>query len=198
MALPLVYCSGWSLPATTLAPLAMRIGGSYALLSPSAHPPEDLPARFVGIGHSLGGLWLLHHYATQLAGFASLCSFPRFGWPVKTLQAMQAKLRTEREEVVQAFQVNMGCASPMPCHDSVETLQRQLLWLQTWDETAILQQKAFPTLGLFGARDSITKPQHWRTSDYDTHYQHPDAKHALPLTHPDWCAKHIKPWLSAC
>ena len=74
---------------------------------------EDLSVpngKFIGIGHSLGGAWLLKHYPERLSGFVSVASFNCFykHIPTKFLNSMRRNIAKDPAKQLQDFWHHAG------------------------------------------------------------------------------------------
>ncbi|HPD82211.1 MAG TPA: hypothetical protein PLK85_00180, partial [Alphaproteobacteria bacterium] len=66
--------------------------------------------KFIGIGHSLGGAWLLKHYPERLSGFISIASFNCFYQhiPQHILSKMQKNIAKDMTAQLQDFWHHAG------------------------------------------------------------------------------------------
>lgn len=159
------------------------------------------------IGHSLGGLWALKHAPRPKRGYIFINSFYRFTdfTPAPILTQMQKALRRDPAQAMERFLTQAGLADYTPITDKTvltwnpERLLDGLEWLKTWDMQDTITQihtSHLPILCLSGATDQITPApamtQHW--DGYDL-IMHPQAGHALPLSHAPWCAEQINHWI---
>ena len=149
------------------------------------------------ITHSLGGLWALKNNIYPRRGMVfinSFYSFKPFTAP-HILRAMQKALPQDTQQQMQRFLTQADCAEmvkPDMCWN-ISTLSQGLTWLQTWDGAVELSSLKCPILVLAGGKDRICLPEkmqnHWQGQTLITH---PEAGHALPLSHPQWCIDQIK------
>ncbi|MBF0155552.1 MAG: alpha/beta hydrolase [Magnetococcales bacterium] len=183
--------------------------------------PLKVPATpWVGIGHSLGFLWLLEEMrqgrlsTEHCLGLVSINGFSRFhrgsglthGVHPRILRGMEVRCREDPEALLHDFRQKAGLPMdlgpvPMATFDQERVLQG-LHWLGSWDNQSILDQWNRPLLVLAGTADTIVSPSHTR----ELFAQHPKAMlcwldnggHMLPLTHPAWCLEHLLPFLERC
>ena len=81
---------------------------------------------------------------------------------------------------------------------NIEALSQGLDWLGSWDECKKLQDlkaRGVPVLSLGSENDLILPLEmmqaHWKDLGYDVVIKK-QAGHALPVSHPKWCAEQIK------
>jgi pimeloyl-[acyl-carrier protein] methyl ester esterase len=159
----------------------------------------DIPdGKFIGIGHSLGGLWLLKHYPEQMAGFISVASFNSFypHVPKQILTAMKRNIVKDTKAQVKEFWEHAGLDQPGGL--------KQLKPLKLVDGLACLEKwkadvpTAIPFKVLASRDDPIVIEK--MTMDIWGDYAIDWTKtggHMLPLTQSDWCAHHIKRFVDA-
>ncbi|MBF0137186.1 MAG: alpha/beta hydrolase [Magnetococcus sp. DMHC-1] len=214
----LVWIHGWALGAGMWRGITRHLPHwSHQLpdLGFFAKPaPLKIPdAPWVGIGHSLGFLWLLEELRTSrlpmthCQGLVSINGFSRFhrgpdcihGVSPRILNSMAARCLENPENLLQEFRQNAGLPQdlgpvPMATLDR-DQLSLGLQWLGTWDNRPLLATWNRPLLVLAGSADAIVTPE--QTRDLFAH--HPKAMlhwldgggHMLPLTRPAWCAEHL-------
>ncbi len=161
------------------------------------------PAIFVT--HSLGSLWVLKHIPPEkISALAAINGFGRFTDFVsnETLEIMAKSLQRNMFLQMKAFWKNCNFPENMrqlyEANLNKSALSQGLSWLGSWDEYIKLQDlktKNIPVLSLGGQEDLILPPdimhKHWSDLGYDV-VMNEQAGHALPLTHPQWCAGQIK------
>lgn len=159
----------------------------------------------VFISHSLGTLWTLKHIAIdKICALIAINGFGRFTdfTDNKTLDIMAQTLR--RNKVLQMKSFWKNCNLPKNMQQMYEpvlnesVLSQGLLWLSSWDQRNKLQKlrdRGIPVLSLGGKKDQILPPEimqeHWEYIRINL-VMHQQAGHALPITHPQWCAERIK------
>ena len=161
--------------------------------------PTSPSADFL-ITHSLGGLWALKNNIYPRRGMVFINSFHNFTTFSDThiLQAMQKALQDNPHAQMRRFLKQADCESQasMTDHWNSQRLHEGLDWLQRWDGQIELTSLKCPILVLSGDNDRICKSDkmkpHW---DGHTMITHPDAGHALPLSHPQWCKQQITSWI---
>lgn len=175
----------------TLVDLGFISGGPEA----AAAWPDDA----IGIGHSLGLLWLLHRAGEEggraFRGLVSIQGFDRFCpyIPPKRVAFMRRGLRRDSGQTLHAFW--RGCGTePFASPDAlnVERLDEGLCWLMEWDETKARAELACPTLAL-ASRDDAIVPGAMSAAVWgsDNIRWSDTGGHVLPLKHPQWCARHV-------
>ncbi len=195
----LALVPGWSFDGAVFA--AMR----DALPCPARvfAPGEDaaaVPAGAIGVGHSLGGLWLLRHAAGRLRGLVLINGFARLtaavDWPdgvaPRVLARMRARCATEPEAVVAAFRARIGAPEGLPVAEAGR-LAAGLAELATWDMRAELARLRVPVLCLAAPDDGLVSVALSRATaalaggapDWQA------GGHCLPLSAPHWCAARI-------
>jgi len=209
MSLPLVLVHGWAFGPDFWAPLQRELGATDALtldlgfFGPEALNLPDEP--FVGVGHSLGLLWLLRHAPDRMAALVSLGGFGRFDVPAGPTRAMRRGLSRAPAQVIAAF--HQACALPDELAPDAtrmaqarpDHLAQGLDWLLQWDERPALDGFSRPLLALAAADDAIVPPDLSRVSFPNTLVMLDSGGHAFPASRPAQCALHIAPFLeNAC
>lgn len=196
-----------------------RIWGDLSPLLP-AHNHHFIDLGFIGgeeksslnlenptlyITHSLGTMWALKHTDPKdvlgLIAINGFACFEEFTSP-RTLQAMGKGVKRSTAKQMRSFWEN--CNLPENMQELYEqklnrdALSQGLSWLSHWDMRKKLQElKALnvPVLSLGGMQDAIlpinTMQTHWKNMEHDVVIKQ-EAGHALPLSHPDWCASKIE------
>lgn len=150
------------------------------------------------ITHSLGLTWAMHHGYVPSKALIVINSFTAFRafTPRKTLNAMEANLKRNPKAQMKIFWSMAGMTPPQNPDFNVPLLKEGLEWLKNKDIAQDIASLSCPILVLAGAKDRICPidalEKQWQGRTMITH---PEAGHALPQTHPDWCAQQIKDWL---
>ncbi len=191
----LILVPGWSFDESVFAP--MREGLPEARVVRPWGDVAAVPEGAIGVGHSLGGLWLLRHAAPRLRGLVLINGFARFtaaaDWPdgvaPRVLARMRARLETEPAAVVAAFRARIGAPGDLPV---VETglLAAGLADLAAWDMRAVLAGLTVPVLCLAAPDDGLLSVGMSRATALLTGGEPVwrAGGHCLPLTAPEWCA----------
>lgn len=159
----------------------------------------DLPeGKFIGIGHSLGGLWLLKHYPERLSGFISIASFSCFHRyvPEQILAKMEKNIVQNTINQVTEFWHHAGLDQP----DGFKNLNplklvEGLHWLSKWEASV---PNNIPVKILASKDDQIVpeKMTHNVWKEYDIDWIDTGG-HMLPLTQANWCTTHVKDFIGA-
>lgn len=212
----LVFVHGWGLEPTLWQQLRAELAefdcfdidlGFYGPPIGPAIPP-DRPV--VAVGHSLGVLWLLKTQPFPWSGLVSINGFPRFveaanyqpAVPLRQIDRMIRRLLADPAGVVCEFRRRCGCTRPLPDSPLPESLRRGLIWLRDWDArpTCDFAPPAAPILALSGGADPILPvgmDEHCFRDFPQLQTERLDSGgHLLPLTSPDWCARHIRSFLT--
>lgn len=151
---------------------------------------------FIGIGHSLGGAWLLKHYPDRMKGFVSIASFNCFHKhiPARFLTTMKKNMIEDANKQLMDFWKHAG-------YSTVGTIKRLnpakliegLAWLSQW-ESEIPDDLPVKVLA---SRDDQIVP---RKMTLDIWIKHSikwidNGGHMLPMTQSEWCSEHIKEFL---
>jgi len=157
---------------------------------------EDLAmpqGNFIGVGHSLGGQWLLQHYAHQMQGFIPIASFPCFYGHVgeNILKAMRLKTIKDASAQIKEFWDIAGGDHPSGLKDlSASQLLKGLQWLGQWNCPLPNDLAIYP----LASRDDMIVPEKM-TMDLWGKYAikwSENGGHTLPVTRPKLCIDHIK------
>lgn len=157
---------------------------------------HDLPAIY--ITHSLGTMWALKHRLEDISALISINGFACFKdlSDERTLKSMKINLKRNAPQQMAAFWRQAGL--PQSNSLNIPRLKEGLEWLMTWDYCQELNALTCPILSLIGEEDKIAPfdpmQQHWYGYDIKTCT---DGGHALPATHTQWCAKHIRTFIDA-
>lgn len=167
-------------------------------------------APVVGVGHSLGLMWLLRHGKIPLRGLVSLGGFTVFtamedvpcGVSSTAVKVMRRGLGRDHAAVLETFHRNCGTppafrpdfASARP-----ERLIEGLDWLLTWDERTSLEQSGVP-LSALAARDDAIVPPALTSACFAGKASRlewlPAGGHSFPLPLAPACARHIRAFLA--
>lgn len=152
--------------------------------------------KFIGIGHSLGGLWLLQHYPEHLSGFISVASFNCFHKHIKRQILEQMKRNVIKDTITQVkdfwhhagLDKSSGFINLKPAK-----LIEGLSWLSKWDANI---PHNIPIKILASRDDNIVPEKMTRDiwKNYDIEWVD-DGGHMLPITKDEWCVKHIKKFI---
>jgi pimeloyl-[acyl-carrier protein] methyl ester esterase len=201
----LVLVHGWAFRPSFWEPLRAGLSDwPSTSLDLGFFGPErlELPQEpFIGVGHSLGVLWLLRHAADRMSALVSLGGFARFAVPAGPTRAMRRGLSRGASAVLTAFHQACGLSpeqSPSLTGARPERLAEGLDWLLGWDETASLAAFDRPILALAASDDAVV-PEELSCSSFQqgTHGLTllPDGGHAFPATRSGQCARAVKAFL---
>lgn len=152
--------------------------------------------EFIGIGHSLGGMWLLKNHPNQLKKFISVASFNCFYKyiPQSILSSMQSNIVKDTGKQLIDFWHHAGLDHPEGFKNlNPVKLIEGLTWLSQWDQEI---PKGLPVLAL-ASRDDKIVPEGMSIKCWENHklIWSDDGGHMLPLTKSGWCTKHIKEFI---
>jgi pimeloyl-[acyl-carrier protein] methyl ester esterase len=201
----LVFVHGWAFGPAFWEPLRRELGEwPSTSLDLGFFGPErlDLPQEpFIGVGHSLGVLWLLRHASDRMSALVSLGGFARFAVPAGPTRAMRRGLSRDAAAVLTAFHQACGLSpeqSPPPTSARPQRLAEGLDWLLGWDETASLAAFDRPILALAASDDAVV-PEELSRSNFQQGPHGltllPDGGHAFPVTRAGQCARAVKAFL---
>ena len=150
------------------------------------------------ITNSLGTMWAWKNHSHDMRGLIVINGFSCFQHfaEERTLQVMKTRLQKNPEKQMRDFWETSGLP---PSDDlNVQRLKEGLEWLASWDVKETLNSLTCPVLSLAGANDPILPielmKEEW--AGYDMRICEGEG-HGLPLSHPDWCANHIKDFIHA-
>lgn len=159
--------------------------------------PQEQEAIY--ITHSLGTMWALKKRHKQIKALIAINGFSCFKpfAPQKTLLTMKQRLEKSPTTQMTEFWDKCGIEHKYPdINLNVKNLQEGLDWLMEWDGSSELQALNGPVLSLAGKKDRIlpleAMKKEWHGFPFCVKE---DARHALPQTHPAWCAQQIKEFL---
>jgi pimeloyl-[acyl-carrier protein] methyl ester esterase len=200
----LLFVHGWGLTASLWDPVRARLDCPNQAVDLGYGGDAQTPAaqgRVIGVGHSLGALWLLHTMPERLAGFVAIGGFARFAacpdWPngvaPRLLSRMRAAWPHRPAAVLDEFRARIGLPGWAGPRDDA-ALAAHLEALASWDARDTLRRLAVPVRFLAAADDPVVSPGlatdtaalagaacRWVDS----------GGHLLPLTQPAWCAREI-------
>ncbi len=151
---------------------------------------------FIGIGHSLGGLWLLKHYPDQMTGFISIASFNCFYkyTAQHILSKMQKNVVKNTTTQIKDFWHYAGMEQPKDIMNLKPIkLTEGLKHLSKWHADI---PNNLPIKVMASQNDHIVPPKMtqdiWK--NHDINWVN-DGGHMLPITQSQWCVEHIKEFL---
>lgn len=152
--------------------------------------------KFIGIGHSLGGLWLLKHYPEQMQGFISIASFNCFykHIPQQILSKMKKNIAKDITTQLKDFWHHAGLDQPKGFKNlKPAKLIEGLGWLSTWKANI---PSDIPIKVIACHNDHIVPEKMTQDiwGNYDIKWIE-DGGHMLPITQPEWCTDHIKSFI---
>ncbi len=198
MRLPFVFVHGWGTAPNfwdgVIAALpncdAYRV--NLGFINDASDVVGGDPAPAIYVTHSLGTMWALRHRSRDMAGLVAINGFADFRpfTNARVLRAMALRLNKAPKAQMRDF----WQAAELPESDvlNIAKLSEGLEWLSTWDLRDRLRMLDCPVMALGGERDAILPINIMRREwdGFDPSLQE-DGGHALPLTHPQWCADHI-------
>ena len=182
-----------ALPDLPVRAVDLGFFGEPQDLDPAVWPDRPI----LGVGHSLGFLWLLRQARCPallaMNGFA--CFTERLGYPGvprRVVAAMARRFKESPGEVLAAFRARCGADSgPPPERADPERLGAGLGWLMAWDERPALAGLRLRALA--GAADAIVPPLMTAASFPEEAITWiGDGHHVLPLQHPGRVAAEIR------
>jgi pimeloyl-[acyl-carrier protein] methyl ester esterase len=207
----LLFIHGWGFDATFWRALrdalpdysteALDLGYFGAPSSPRPRPPVLV------VAHSLGAMLALREPPDGCTGIVAINGFDRFaerpgtaGVPLRVIDRMIAKFGRDPAAVVADFRKRCGSEAPFPSPDE-SRLAEHLSLLRDGDERARSAAWHLPLLALHGTQDPLL-PQELRDDVFAgaarvQRASNPEARHLLPLSHPAWCAQHIRTLLGS-
>ncbi|HXG78730.1 MAG TPA: hypothetical protein VNJ31_05255 [Methyloceanibacter sp.] len=159
------------------------------------------PSDAIAIGHSLGLLWLLKQGGKRFRALVSMQGFDCFSCHVapSRLQALKRGLEREPHATLLAFWRSCGAAGfALPEALNVARLGQGLDWLMHWDARKAKDELTCPVLALASRDDVIVPPPVSEAIWQDRGIVwSEDGGHVLPLSHPQWCARHVLKFANA-
>ena len=152
--------------------------------------------KFIGIGHSLGGLWLLKHHPEKMIGFISIASFNCYNKyiPQQILTSMQRNIVKDTTNQITEFWHHAGLDQSSGFKNlKPAKLMEGLSWLSKW-KAEIPEGLAIKILA---SRDDNIVPARMSQKTWAQHEIEWIDKggHMLPITQSNWCAQHIKSFI---
>ncbi|MBF0310700.1 MAG: alpha/beta hydrolase [Magnetococcales bacterium] len=214
----LLLVHGWALGPGLWRPLRHHLPGwrTHSLnLGFFGELDTTLPQEpWIGLGHSLGYLWLLSRLADPAIarysqGLVSIGGFSCFhrqqdfphGVPPRLLERMRTRLQEDPLQVISDFAARSGVHPPLPAaglQPHLQHLDQGLALLQEHDARSLQKDWATRCLALASRDDPIVSPDMSRECFPDTILRWSDTGgHLLPLTRPAWCAGMLTPFLTA-
>lgn len=198
----LIFVHGWGFDASFWDPLISELPDvdyqavEFGYLGSEQKFPEVENAIF--ITHSLGTMWALKHYSSQIKGLIAINGFPCFQEFVdaRVLKTMQKRLIRTPDVQMQEFWAQCGAENQSKPLD-IEGLKEGLDHLANWDMRGDLRGLDCPVLSFVGDQDQVTSlpimEKEW--AGYDLKIC-AGGGHVLPLTHTKWCAGLIEDYLN--
>lgn len=199
MGLPFVFVHGWGMGSAFWDDLIDQMPGIDAyrvdlgFIGGAMDFVESAPEPAVYVTHSLGTMWAIKNREAQMKALIAVNGFARFTdyTQERTLRAMQARLQREPKAQMNEFWDMCGLTASDDLN--IKRLGDGLEWLSSWDVSAARDALSCPVMALAGGKDPILPrsqiEKEW--ASYDVQLCE-DGGHALPLTHPKWCAAHIR------
>ncbi|MBF0371392.1 MAG: alpha/beta hydrolase [Magnetococcales bacterium] len=225
----LLMVHGWGFGPGFWRPLSALLGPERCRLvdlgfSGRMQLPIDPHEPFIGIGHSMGFLWLLRQLrASESAaeptltpanclGLVSINGFSRFsrsrdfkaGISPRIIKQMQSRLSHDPQGVLGDFRQQSGLPPITRGMGlgglQVGPLQAGLDGLANWDERERFNQWSGPWLGLAGQDDAIVPPaltrQSFGAQSPSKLIWSQSGGHLLPLTRTAWCGEQLSGFLA--
>jgi len=199
----LVLVHGWGFHSGIWDNLVPHLGGHELFLidlgfmrgGPKA--ANEMPAGSLCIGHSFGVMWLLKHGPRPMRGLVSIAGFDCLHnyVPQGVLEALREGMRRDPQTQLRQFWKNAGLAGYEPDGElDGGGLRGGLDWISTWDAGEELKNLGAPVLALAGKDDRVVREDAsetiWGNGAAELNWLGKGG-HWLPLTQPEWCAKHI-------
>lgn len=205
--LPIAFVHGWAFDHTFWNATRAALGPSSTHCLDfgffAAQPAMTLPEHpYLGVGHSLGALWLLRHHGPLCRGLVLVNGFSRFGAvadfpdgiPRRVIERMRLGLRRGPQGLLHSFRQRAGIETPLPAHIEQGRLETGLKMLMDMDCRDDLTNLACPIHIMAGTQDAIAPPSLTRAC-FSGQAAHPiqwlEGGHLLPLTHAADCAREI-------
>jgi len=186
----IVFIHGWGLDSQAWEGLESEKGTVLDMGFTGRAEATSTDECDILITHSLGTLWAAHHQIKPKRSWIAINSFTNFMdfTDQKTLDTMKNGIDKNAAAQMKLFYRQAGFVIPKDAAWNKEKLKEGLDWLATWK---LGEEK--PDLVLSGAKDRIAPidaiTEQWQDVK---HVIHPEAGHALPVSHPEWCIDQIK------
>ncbi|NYT76441.1 alpha/beta hydrolase [Alcaligenaceae bacterium] len=208
----LLFAHGWALDRSMWSALRAALPAWPQNASDAGYFGDARHAEHQGpvivVGHSLGFLQALSYLPPDCVGLVAINGFTRFcaapdyedGVPNRLVDRMLSRLPTHTHDVVQAFRARCDLDMP-PTPPHPERLLHDLKLLRHADGRQAAAAIALPLLVLAGRCDTVVSPAMTRASFAGARHArvfwHDEARHMLPASHPEWCARHIDEFVNA-
>ncbi|KON65951.1 putative aminoacrylate hydrolase RutD [Komagataeibacter europaeus] len=205
--LPIALVHGWAFDPTFWDATRAALGPAHTTCTDfgffTRQPALMLPqVPYIGVGHSLGALWLLRHHGPLCRGLVLINGFSRFGTaadfphgiPRRVIERMRAGLMREPEGLLHSFRLRAGIDTPLPSHIERGRLEQGLVALMDMDCRTDLKRVTCPVHVIAGTDDTIAPPTLTRACfppGSGMEAQWVEGGHLLPLTHTATCAHAI-------
>lgn len=202
--LPLLFLHGWGFDASVWEPLRAHLDGWEILAVDAGYfgrPAAPVrPPAYVAVAHSLGAMRSLEEGAgccgrvliNGFARFSAAGDFPA-GVAPRVLERMLARLAADPAAVAGDFRRRCGADAPLPAGGLADAaLAADLRYLRDGDGREAWAGSRVPARILAGDADPVVPPALTRASFGDAIVWCAGGGHLLPLTHPEWCAGHIR------
>ena len=197
-----VLVHGWGFNASIWTPLIAHLGEAETTVldlgfveGAESSGDQDWPEDAVGVGHSLGVLWLLKHGGGRFRGLVSLQGFDRYCPHVPKSRVVALKRGIDRDPAgtMEAFWGSCGAPGFAPAAAlNADRLREGLDWLIQWDAEDIRKSLRCPVLSLATQDDVIVPPAMteaiWGKENV---VWQAEGGHVLPIKFPEWCATHV-------
>ncbi len=196
-----ILVHGWGFDAGFWTPLAKRLRNAavtrvdLGFIGDVSEQSSDWPDDAVVAGHSLGVSWLLREAGSRYKGFVSIQGFDRFcpHVPEARVAALKRGLDRDPHATLQVFLRSCGAVDVAATPQlNVPRLREGLDWLMHWDAEEAKKAIECPMLILAARNDAIVPPAMteavWGKRKI---LWSAGGGHVLPLSHPDWCARHV-------
>ena len=184
----------------TALPEVQAVAVDFGYFGTSAEPVPAGPV--IVVAHSTGAMIALRQPPHQCLALVAINGFDRFvsgddapGVAPRLLDRMIARLPHDPVGTVADFRRRCGDSSSFG-EPHGGRLGAHLDLLRDADERQAAAEWRKPLLHLSGARDPIL-PASLRASAFErapfrSTAEHPEGGHLLPVSHPAWCADHIR------
>jgi pimeloyl-[acyl-carrier protein] methyl ester esterase len=194
-----VFVHGWGFGAAFWAPMRAQFAPQDTLawdlgffgVTQCPELPEG--RKVIAVGHSLGGLWLLHEKPFAWDRLVAVNGFSCFarrgdfaaGVAPRVLGRMRAQVGDAPEAVLAAFYGQLGYKGPVPLGANGTRLADGLAALEDWDE-----RPAQPDLALCGEADPLVSRE-MSAACFERIVWHKGG-HLLPAEDPEWCVARLR------